>query len=49
MRWEGREQSTNVEDRRGMAMAAGGLVAGGGVGSIVLMIIMMFLGGNPQQ
>ena len=49
MRWEGREQSTNVEDRRGMAMAAGGLVAGGGVGTIVLMIIMMFLGGNPQQ
>lgn len=49
MRWEGREQSTNVEDRRGMAMAAGGLVAGGGVGSIILMIIMMFLGGNPQQ
>lgn len=32
-----------------MAMAAGGLVAGGGVGTIVLMIIMMFLGGNPQQ
>jgi uncharacterized protein len=49
MRWEGREQSTNVEDRRGMAMKAGGLVAGGGVGTIVLMIIMMFLGGNPQQ
>ena len=49
MRWEGREQSSNVEDRRGMAMAAGGLVAGGGFGTIVLMIIMMFLGGNPQQ
>ena len=49
MRWEGREQSTNVEDRRGMAMAAGGLAAGGGIGSIILLIIMMFLGGNPQQ
>jgi uncharacterized protein len=49
MRWEGREQSSNVEDRRGMAMAAGSLVAGGGFGTIVLMIIMMFLGGNPQQ
>ena len=49
MRWEGREQSTNVEDRRGMAMAAGGIVAGGGIGTIVLMLIMMFLGGNPQQ
>lgn len=30
-------------------MAAGGLVAGGGVGSIMLMVILMFLGGNPQQ
>ncbi len=49
MRWEGREQSTNVEDRRGMAMAAGSVVAGGGIGSIVLMLIMMFLGANPQQ
>ena len=49
MRWEGREQSTNVEDRRGMAMAAGGIAAGGGIGTLVLMLIMMFLGGNPQQ
>jgi uncharacterized protein len=49
MRWEGREQSENVEDRRGLAMAAGGIVAGGGIGTIVLMLIMMFLGGNPQQ
>ncbi len=49
MRWEGREQSTNVEDRRGMAMAAGSLIGGGGIGTIVLMLIMMFLGANPQQ
>jgi uncharacterized protein len=49
MRWEGREQSTNVEDRRGMAMAAGGVVAGGGIGTLVLIVIMMFLGGNPAQ
>ena len=49
MRWEGREQSTNVEDRRGMAMAAGSLAVGGGFGTIVLIIIVMFLGGNPQQ
>ncbi len=49
MRWEGREQSTNVEDRRGMAMAAGGVVAGGGIGTVVLMLIMMILGANPQQ
>jgi len=49
MRWEGREQSTNVEDRRGMAMAAGGIAGGGGIGTIVLVLIIMFLGGNPLQ
>jgi uncharacterized protein len=49
MRWEGREQSANVEDRRGMAMAAGGIIAGGGIGTIVLFLIMMLLGGNPAQ
>jgi len=49
MRWEGREQSSNVEDRRGMAMAAGGIMAGGGIGSLVLMVIMIFLGANPKQ
>ena len=49
MRWEGREQSTNVEDRRGAAMAAGGIVVGGGLGSLVLLLIIMFLGANPQQ
>ena len=49
MRWEGREQSSNVEDRRGMAMAVGGIVGGGGLGTLVIMLIIMFLGGNPQQ
>ena len=49
MRWEGREQSSNVEDRRGTAMAVGGLVGGGGLGTLVIMLIIMFLGGNPQQ
>ena len=39
MKWEGREQSSNVEDRRGMkgpAVAAGG----GGLLLVVLMIAM---------
>lgn len=49
MRWEGREQSTNVEDRRGAAMNAGGVVAGGGIGTLVLILIMMFLGANPSK
>lgn len=49
MRWEGREQSSNVEDRRGMAMSAGGVAAGGGLGTLVLMLIFTFLGGNPAE
>jgi predicted metalloprotease len=49
MRWEGREQSTNVEDRRGMGMAAGGVALGGGLGTLVLLLIMMLLGANPSQ
>jgi len=44
MRWSGREQSGNVEDRRGM----GGRVAiGGGIGGVVILIISLLLGENP--
>ncbi len=49
MRWEGREQSANVEDRRGMAMNAGGMVAGGSIGTLLLILIMTFLGANPAK
>ncbi|AMV30982.1 Putative neutral zinc metallopeptidase [Pirellula sp. SH-Sr6A] len=49
MRWEGREESSNIEDRRGMALPAGGMALGGGLGSVVLLIILMLLGANPQQ
>jgi len=49
MKWEGREQSSNVEDRRGMSMAAGGIAVGGGLGTLVLILIMTFLGANPAQ
>jgi len=43
MRWQGREKSKNVEDRRGMSggtRAAGGL----GIGAIIIVIIAYFLG-----
>ncbi|MCC9643179.1 zinc metallopeptidase [Rhodopirellula sp. JC740] len=46
MRWRGRRQSDNVEDRR---TAGGGAVVGGGIGVIVIAIIIGLLGGNPQQ
>ena len=44
MRWKGRRQSTNVEDRRSMGRPA---VAGGGIVGIVIVIIVILLGGNP--
>ena len=46
MRWEGRRQSDNVEDRRGIRVSRGGLV-GGGLGTIAIALLVMFLGGDP--
>ncbi|MEX2173413.1 MAG: neutral zinc metallopeptidase [Pirellulaceae bacterium] len=45
MRWQGGRQSANVEDRRG---ARGPIVVGGGIGTLVILVIVMLLGGNPQ-
>ena len=44
MRLGGR-QSDNIEDRRGIS---GGLVAGGGIGTIVLLLVAMFFGFDPS-
>ncbi len=47
MRWKGREQSDNVEDRRGRRLGPGG--AGGlGVGALVIAAIVWFMGGDPS-
>jgi predicted metalloprotease len=46
MRWEGRRQSTNVEDRRNVGRQ---VVVGGGLLTLALMMLMMFLGADPQQ
>lgn len=46
MRWQGRRQSANVEDRR--RSPAGPLVLGGGLGVVVLAVVVALLGGNPQ-
>jgi predicted metalloprotease len=45
MRWQGRRQSDNIEDRRGMRPVA---VAGGGIGTLILILIVLFLGGDPR-
>jgi predicted metalloprotease len=46
MRWQGRRQSSNIEDRRGMRVSRGGLV-GGGLGTLAIALLVMFLGGDP--
>jgi predicted metalloprotease len=45
MRWEGNRQSENVEDRRGMR---GPVMAGGGVMTLVLVLVVWLLGGDPM-
>jgi predicted metalloprotease len=45
MRWMGRKQSGNVDDRRGMG--GGGKVAIGGGAGIIIVIIALLLGENP--
>ena len=47
MRWRGERQSENVEDRRGMSR--GGIAIGGGLGSIVILILALLLGADPRQ
>lgn len=46
MRWKGRRQSDNVEDRRG---SAGGVIAGGGIGTLLLVLVVYLMGGDPSQ
>lgn len=47
MKWQGREGSGNIEDRRGMSK--GKIAIGGGIGTIVVALIVLLLGGDPSQ
>ncbi|MBA4154210.1 neutral zinc metallopeptidase [Flavobacterium sp.] len=47
MKWEGRRQSSNMEDRRGMG-TTGKVVAGGGLIGLVFLVIQMFMGGGDN-
>ncbi len=47
MKWQGRRGSENVEDRRGMS--TGKMAIGGGIGTIVIAVIVLLLGGDPTQ
>ena len=45
MRWQGSRESSNVEDRRRMSP---GVAVGGGVGTLVIIVLALLLGGDPQ-
>lgn len=45
MRWRGGRRSTNVQDRRGMRVG----LAGGGIGAVVLTIVALLLGVDPND
>jgi len=47
MKWQGREGSGNIEDRRGMSGRK--MAVGGGIGTVVVILIVWFLGGDPSQ
>ncbi len=51
MRLGGRRESGNVEDRRGSGGGRGGLpigIAGGGIGTVVLVLVALFFGVDPS-
>ncbi|KVV15497.1 neutral zinc metallopeptidase [Flavobacterium sp. TAB 87] len=46
MKWQGRRQSSNVDDRR--SVSGGKLVAGGGIIGIIILLVNVFGGDNAQ-
>ena len=47
MLWQGRRESENVEDARGSG-GGGRIMLGGGIGTVVLVVLYLLLGGDPQ-
>ena len=48
MRWKHLRRSENVEDHRGRR-GGGGMALGGGIGTLILLLVVWFLGGDPKQ
>lgn len=48
MRLDDVEESSNIEDDRGM-VTPGGIAVGGGGGALIIYLLVMLLGGNSQQ
>jgi hypothetical protein len=47
MKWKGRQQSSNIEDRRGIG--GGKLAVGGGAGILIVAALVWLLGGDPTE
>jgi len=47
MRWQGRRESENIDDRRRVSPA--GMAVGGGVGTLLIVLLVTLLGGDPSQ
>ena len=47
MLWQGRRESENVEDARGSG-GGGRIMLGGGIGTVILVVLYLLLGGDPQ-
>jgi predicted metalloprotease len=47
MKWKGRAQSGNIEDRRGLG--TGTKMIGGTFGTLAIVVIVWLLGGNPTE
>lgn len=47
MKWKGRKQSSNMQDRRGMS--GGGMLMGGGVIGVIVLLVQMFTGADLSQ
>jgi uncharacterized protein len=47
MQWQMGRRSANIEDRRGMRVSPG-LAVGGGLGTIVIVLVALFLGIDPS-
>jgi uncharacterized protein len=48
MRYKGRRQSSNVEDRRGMSTGRK-VGVGGGIVTVIIALVVMLLGGDPRE
>jgi predicted metalloprotease len=46
MRWQTGRRSGNIEDRRGRGVP---LVAGGGIGTVILLLLALFFGFDPSE